>query len=70
MGSSGLMVTNRRLIKGAETIAVAFQVSASEKLVALHFGSSSKLRIGESVVAIGNPLGLGASGDRGDRQRT
>jgi len=37
------------------------KVTPNEKLTALHFGRSDKLRIGETVVAIGNPLGLGAS---------
>jgi serine protease Do len=37
------------------------RVAPTEKLTALHFGRSDKLRIGETVMAIGNPLGLGAS---------
>ena len=37
------------------------QVAPTKKLTALRFGRSDKLRIGETVVAIGNPLGIGAS---------
>ena len=81
--SSGLIVTNRHLVAGAEAITVVFQdgtrlaatlvgtgqrldvallkVAPTEKLTALRFGRSDKLRIAETVVAIGNPLGLGAS---------
>jgi serine protease Do len=37
------------------------KVAPTESLTALHFGRSDKLRIGDTVVAIGNPLGIGAS---------
>jgi serine protease Do len=37
------------------------KVAATQKLTALHFGRSADLRIGDQVVAIGNPLGIGAS---------
>ena len=80
---SGLIVTNRHLVAGAEAITVVFQdgvrlpavlvgtgerldvallrVAPTEKLSALRFGRSDKLRIGDTVLAIGNPLGVGAS---------
>jgi len=81
--ASGLIVTNRHLVEGAQTIAVVFRdgtrlpaalvgagqrldvallkVAPTEKLTALRFGRSDRLRIGDTVVAIGNPLGIGAS---------
>ena len=80
---SGLIVTNRHLVEGAEAVTVVFQdgtrlpaalvgtgqrldvallrVAPTEELTALRFGRSDELRIGDTVVAIGNPLGLGAS---------
>ena len=41
----------------AEDIAV-LKVDSTEKLVAAEFGSSDDLRVGELVIAIGNPLGF------------
>jgi serine protease Do len=50
------------LVGAGQRLDVALlKVTPTEKLTALRFGRSDKLRIGETVVAIGNPLGLGAS---------
>ena len=50
------------LVGAGQRLDVALlRVAPTEKLTALRFGPSNKLRIGDTVVAIGNPLGLGAS---------
>ncbi len=36
------------------------------KLTAVHFGDSAPLRVGDWVIAIGNPFGLGGTGNGGD----
>jgi serine protease Do len=37
------------------------KIEATEKLTAVSFGDSSKARVGDWVIAIGNPLGLGGT---------
>lgn len=44
----------------AQDIAV-LQIEADQELVALEFGNSDELRVGDWVLAIGNPFGLGGS---------
>ncbi len=50
------------LVGAGQRLDVALlKVAPTEKLTALRFGRSDQLRIGDTVVAIGNPLGIGAS---------
>ena len=78
--SSGIIVTNNHVIKGAEDILVRIEggedyeaevigadplsdlavlkIKSSEKFKPVKFGNSDKARIGDWVIAIGNPLGL------------
>ena len=78
--SSGIIVTNNHVIKGAEDILVRIEggedyeaevigadplsdlavlkIKANEKFRPVKFGDSDKARIGDWVIAIGNPLGL------------
>ena len=78
--SSGIIVTNNHVIKGAEDILVRIEggqeyeakvigadplsdlavlkIESKEKLTPVKFGNSDKARIGDWVIAIGNPLGL------------
>lgn len=80
---SGIVITNKHVIEGADEIEVIFkdgtrlkaEVKGSEKdtdlavlmvkpekpLPSVKWGDSSKLRIGDWVMAIGNPFGLGGS---------
>ena len=78
--SSGIIVTNNHVIKGAEDILVRIEggqeyeakvigadplsdlailkIKSNEKFKPVKFGDSNKARIGDWVIAIGNPLGL------------
>ena len=78
--SSGIIVTNNHVIKGAEDILVRIEggedyeaevigadplsdlavlkIKSNEKFKPVKFGNSDKARIGDWVIAIGNPLGL------------
>jgi serine protease Do len=80
---SGIIVTNRHVIEGAQTITVGFldkthvparlvaaanlvdlavlKVDAGKALPVLGFADSDALRVGDPVLAIGNPLGVGMS---------
>lgn len=82
--TSGLIVTNNHVIKGADEIFVNFvdgtklkvdkvlgvdaktdlallKVSPKKPLSAVPFGKSSEARVGDWVMAIGNPFGLGGT---------
>ena len=81
--SSGIIVTNKHVIEGAQSITVGLmdkrrlparliaagrqidlalvKVDAGRPLPVLTFGDSDQLRIGDPVLAIGNPLGVGMS---------
>ena len=78
--SSGIIVTNNHVIKGAEDILVRIEggedyeaevigadplsdlavlkIKSNEKFKPVKFGNSDRARIGDWVIAIGNPLGL------------
>ncbi len=78
--SSGIIITNNHVIKGAEDILVRIEggedyeaevigadplsdlavlkIKSNEKFKPVKFGDSDKARIGDWVIAIGNPLGL------------
>ena len=78
--SSGIIVTNNHVIKGAEDILVRVEggkeyeakvigadplsdlailkIQSDKKFKPVKFGNSDKARIGDWVIAIGNPLGL------------
>jgi serine protease Do len=78
--SSGIIVTNNHVIKGAEDILVRIEggkeyeakvigsdplsdlavlkIQSNEKFKPVKFGDSDKAKIGDWVIAIGNPLGL------------
>lgn len=80
---SGLIVTNRHVIVGANLITVTLQdgrtytarvvaaanildlallrIDAHVKLPTVTLGNSAALRVGQKVIAIGNPLGLGGT---------
>lgn len=47
--------------RDAKTDLALLKVSSSKPLVAVPFGNSSKTRVGDWVVAIGNPFGLGGT---------
>jgi S1-C subfamily serine protease len=51
-----------KLVATAPTIDIAvIKVDTQHPLTAVHWGDSNKLTVGEPVIAIGNPLGLGMS---------
>ena len=63
MSSDGYVITNHHVITGALVISDEMSDLAVLKidargLKAAEFGDSSKLRVGDSVVAIGDPLGV------------
>jgi serine protease Do len=65
---SGLIVTNNHVIADADEINVILndgtkllRVHADHPLKAVAFGDSDKLRLGEWVIAIGNPFSLGGT---------
>jgi serine protease Do len=80
---SGILVTNRHVIAGADRITVTgrdipplqakilyvsglldlalLKIDAGKKLPVLMLGDSDTLRIGDPVLALGNPLGIGLS---------
>jgi serine protease Do len=47
--------------KKSDLAVLKFQPPADKKLIAVKFGNSDKLRLGEWVIAIGNPFSLGGS---------
>ena len=55
----GFIVTNNHVIADADEIEVNF--NDGTKLKAVQFGNSEKARIGDWVLAIGNPFGLGGT---------
>ena len=81
--STGIIVTNNHVIKGAEDILVrvngnkeykatiigsdplsdiaVLQMETEDKFIPVKFGDSNKARIGDWVIAIGNPFGLGGT---------
>ena len=75
--SSGIVVTNNHVIQGAEDILVSVNGSkeykanvigkdpymdlANEKFIPVSFGDSDKARVGDWVIAIGNPFGFGGT---------
>ena len=81
--STGIIVTNNHVIKGAEGILVrvngdkeykatiigsdplsdiaVLQMETEDKFIPVKFGDSNKARIGDWVIAIGNPFGLGGT---------
>ena len=81
--STGIVVTNNHVIKGAEDILVrvngdkeykatiigsdplsdiaVLQMETEDKFIPVKFGDSNKARIGDWVIAIGNPFGLGGT---------
>ena len=81
--STGIVVTNNHVIKGAEDILVrvngdkeykatiigsdplsdiaVLQMETEDKFIPVKFGDSDKARIGDWVIAIGNPFGLGGT---------
>lgn len=84
--TSGLILTNHHVIRGAERIAVllydgrytgahligideendlAVLKIEAEELYAIPLGDSSKIRVGDVVLAIGNPFGVGQSVTQG-----
>ena len=51
-----------KLIAAASLLDLAvLKIDVPEPLPALQFGNSDKLQVGQSVIAVGNPLGLGTS---------
>ncbi len=80
---SGLILTNRHVVDGAQAIAVTFangsrsdatvcassgrldialvKVRGQTNLPSVRWGDSDALRVGERVLAIGNPFGIGTS---------
>jgi len=80
---SGLIVTNRHVIDGAQDITVTLQdgtalpakvignggtidialleVSTSKLLPKVYWGDSDRVHVGDQVLAVGNPLGIGES---------
>jgi serine protease Do/serine protease DegQ len=56
---NGLILTNFHVIKDAYEINVAVIQVAGENLTQVPMADSSALRVGDFVVAIGNPFGLG-----------
>ncbi len=81
--SSGIIVTNNHVIRGADTITVTLhdgttlkakllgadsrtdlavlKVTAGHPLPAVDWGDSDRARVGDWVMAIGNPFGLGGT---------
>src|SRR6266446_4182437 len=57
VSSSGYVLTNHHVVEAADEIAV-LRLDA-ENLPAISFGSSDALRVGDVVLAIGNPFGVG-----------
>ncbi|HET7410124.1 MAG TPA: trypsin-like peptidase domain-containing protein, partial [Paracoccaceae bacterium] len=49
----------------APTDLALLKIEADEKLPALELGNSSDIRVGEDVIAVGNPFGLGGTVTRG-----
>ena len=83
VNSSGTVITNNHVIKGADDILVrvggdrdykaevlgadplsdiaVLKIISEEKFIPVDFGDSDKSRIGDWVIAIGNPFGLGGT---------
>src|SRR6266446_852839 len=57
VSSSGYVLTNHHVVEAADEIAV-LRLDA-ENLPAISFGSSDALHVGDVVLAIGNPFGVG-----------
>ena len=64
---AGIVITNNHVIDGelkgkdSKTDLAVLQVKTDKPLPYVEFGSSSALRVGDWVMAIGNPFGLGGS---------
>ncbi len=61
MFSNKTQVPARLIAAASLTDLAVLKVNVPEPLPALQFGNSDKLRVGQSVIAVGNPLGLGTS---------
>jgi serine protease Do len=58
----GIVVTNNHVIADADEIEINFSDGSKlKKLTAVSFGDSDRIRIGDWVMAIGNPFGLGGT---------
>src|SRR6266702_3566132 len=57
---AGYIVTNNHVIADADEITV-LKVKTDKKLPAVIWGDSDKARVGDWVLAVGNPFGLGGS---------
>ncbi len=53
--------------RDAKTDLALLKVAPKKPLPATHFGDSDKARIGDWVIAIGDPFGVGLDGDGGHR---
>jgi serine protease Do len=72
ISDDGIVITNNHVIQGAEDVFVrvngdqgmdlaVLKIESDEKFVPVKFGDSDKSRIGDWVIAIGNPFGLGGT---------
>jgi serine protease Do len=59
--NDGLKLTAKVIGRDEKTDLAVLQVQPSKPLTAVAFGDSDKLRVGDWVMAIGNPFGLGGS---------
>jgi S1-C subfamily serine protease len=63
--AKGYVLTNNHVINGADETDVAVVQIPAEGLTALPLADSSKLHVGDFVVAVGNPFGVGQSASSG-----
>jgi serine protease Do len=69
--ASGIIVTNNHVVEGAQSITVRLNDGKIDagKLPTLVIGDVSRLKVGDSVVAVGNPLGKGIIATQGTISR-